>query len=108
MFRYIRRSCTQTFITVCYVYRDYRNPDLVNEENGGEGETEEKFTPEQEFHSVSVAKRPATTSTRKRGKFSIEIKSFCSECHSLECAMYLRNQYNKSMLVYHLYLKIGI
>lgn len=60
---------------MCYVYRDYRNPDLVNEENGGEGETEEKFTPEEEFHSVSVAKRPATTSTRKRGKFSTEKKS---------------------------------
>ena len=65
---------------MCYVYRDYRNPDLVNEENGGEGEAEEKFTPEEEFHSVSVAKRPATTSTRKRGKFSTEKKKFCSQC----------------------------
>lgn len=41
----------------------------MNEENEGE-EAEEKFTPEEEFRNVSLVKRPATSSTRKRGKFS--------------------------------------
>lgn len=59
------RCLEKTFV----IDRDYRNPDLVNEENEGE-EPEEKFTPEEEFRNVSLVKRPATSSTRKRGKFS--------------------------------------
>lgn len=59
------RCLKETFV----IDRDYRNPDLVNEENEGE-EAEEKFTPEEEFRNVSLVKRPATSSTRKRGKFS--------------------------------------
>ncbi|XP_056006363.1 zinc finger and BTB domain-containing protein 24-like isoform X3 [Ostrea edulis] len=51
---------------VPFKFRDYRNPDLVDEEN--EEEAEENFTPEEEFRSVSLVKRSATTSTRKRGR----------------------------------------
>lgn len=54
--------------SVPFKFRDYRNPDLVNEENEGEEAEEEKFTPEEEFRNVSLVKRPATSSTRKRGR----------------------------------------
>ncbi|XP_061185151.1 zinc finger protein 892-like [Saccostrea echinata] len=53
--------------SVPFKFRDYRNPDLVNEENEEE-ETEEKFTPEEEFRNVSLVKRTTTASTRKRGR----------------------------------------
>lgn len=59
------RCIEETFV----IDRDYRNPDLVNEENEGEEAEEEKFTPEEEFRNVSLVKRPATSSTQKRGKF---------------------------------------
>ncbi|XP_062575756.1 zinc finger and BTB domain-containing protein 24-like [Saccostrea cucullata] len=53
--------------SVPFKFRDYRNPDLVNEENEEE-EAEEKFTPEEEFRNVSLVKRATTASTRKRGR----------------------------------------
>lgn len=66
--------CCRCLKEIFVIDRDYRNLDLVNEENEGE-EAEEKFIFEEEFRNVFLVKRFVIFFTRKRGKFSFLVKN---------------------------------